>query len=99
MATTGQKGLPAPAAAAAARRRQSQNCPLRPVLSDSFHCQPGASGSAAQFNRSVSAMPATTSKDRSRLPSAGTADYTLLLGSRDDGSLGLSNLTYEYDFA
>ena len=81
MATTGQKGLSTRAAALAARCWQPQNRPARPVPSDSFHCQPGVSGSAVQFNSSVSAMPATTPKDRSLLPPAGTADNTLLLCS------------------
>jgi hypothetical protein len=82
MANTGQKGRSAAAARSAAGSLRAPpwpwTAPHRVARLDSLHSASGATGSAVQFNSSVSAMPATSSKDKSTLPPAGTADYTLL---------------------
>ena len=83
MAPTGQKGRSESTANSAAGPVRTPGLPLIAVPLaaplDSLHSALGVSGSAVQFNSSVSAMPATTSEDKSTLPPAGTADYTLLL--------------------
>jgi hypothetical protein len=50
------------------------------TLTDTFHCSSRVAGSAVQFNSSVSAMPAHTTRTFATPPHPGTAD-TLLLRS------------------
>jgi hypothetical protein len=52
---------------------------LNPRCTDTVHSNPQPSGSAAQFNRSVSAMPSQASRNFPTLAPQGTAD-TLPLG-------------------
>jgi hypothetical protein len=83
MANPGQKGRSEPAASAAAWSVCAPGlalvAPRAALLPDSLHCGSDVSGSAVQFNSSVSAMPATRLKDKSTPSPAGTADYTLLV--------------------
>jgi len=45
---------------------------------DTFHCNSQVAGSAVQFNSSVSAMPAHTTRTFATPPHPGTADTLLL---------------------
>lgn len=78
MANPGQKGPCGAAASFAVGPLSAVGLPAPSAGPDSLHSSLGVSGSAVQFNSSVSAMPPHNSRKFARLFLPGTADTLLV---------------------